>query len=564
MREGASLRARLVVAMSVLLLLVLGLAAVGVGSLARLARTTADTLAELVEIGDLTTALTQAVHAQVREAELHVVAPGEVRARRLVTLSDSVHGLRRALQRWAGFAPDDHTLLNRVEQRLSGSEVAWATAHVRGAMGATANAQRAVVAARAATDTLLIEVQRVVELQRARATHRADELNTESARRRNVLWFLFATSLLVGVISIGVTVRAVNQPLSRLAGALQRFGGGDLRAADLSGMPAELASLGSAMNLMAARLRQLTVAIGAESSAIGLSAADLSAMSQQLAASSGEISEAMVRLAEGAGGQIRAVQEADQQLAALRDTGRDTLRAARRVTSVGRALAAMAQEHRRDVQQAAATLLALRETVRSTAAESREAVHLSEALTALVDRERQLATKVGVLAVNSSIEAARAGEQGSGMTAVAEELRLLETACETTAEQAEGAVHLLQERIRTTAATLDHGSTAVLGVEATAGRAASALEEIAQGIAGMQEEAERVVRNAEAARAGIAAMLERTEAVARAAAEHAGTSESVSAATEEQAAATEEMAAAAARLDDAARRLESLITEFRT
>jgi methyl-accepting chemotaxis protein len=58
--------------------------------------------------------------------------------------------------------------------------------------------------------------------------------------------------------------------------------------------------------------------------------------------------------------------------------------------------------------------------------------------------------------------------------------------------------------------------------------------------------------------------LERTAAVAQAAADHAETGDSVSAAAEEQAAATEEMAAAAARLNDAARRLTALLDGFRT
>jgi len=209
-------------------------------------------------------------------------------------------------------------------------------------------------------------------------------------------------------------------------------------------------------------------------------------------------------------------------------------------------------------------LLALRETVRSSALEVRQATKLADRLGGIVDRDRQLASKVGVLGVNTSIEAARAGEHGLGIAAVAEELRLLAELCDTVAEAGAGAVEELQAQIRATAATLDTGTNTVLGVEATADRAASALAEIAKGIAEANRAAVRVVHDAEAAREGIAEMLDRTAAVARAAAEHADTGDSVSAAAEEQAAATQEMATAAARLNDAAQRLTGLLQGFRT
>ncbi|MFN2315687.1 MAG: methyl-accepting chemotaxis protein [Gemmatimonadales bacterium] len=560
---GSSLRARLAISMSILLALALIMAAVGVTTLARVARTSQETLADLAGIKDLATAMTDGVHTQVREAELQAVTPTAERAARLAALSDSTHGLRRALQRWDGFTPDDHAILAAVERQQSRGEVAWATAHALQSRGRDAEARSAVAAARSTTDSLLSDVQTLIAAQRVRAFARADALQEESDGRRTLLWFLFFLTLVVGASSIAITLRAVTRPLARLVAATQRFGQGDLRAADLSGMPAELAALGGAMNLMSARLRQLTASIRGESREVGMNAADLSAMSQELAASSGEIADAMVRLNEGAGGQLMTLRDAGQQLDELRAAGAETLQAARRVVAVGRTIAAMATDHQQHVRDAATTLLALRETVRRATREVHHTSRLGEGLQVVVDGERQLATKVGVLAVNSAIEAARAGAHGAGITAVTAELRHLEAMCLAAAEQAEAAVLEVQARIRATGHTLEEGSTVVLGVEAVAERAATALEEIGRGIAGMRAEAERVVDTADLTRNAIAAMLERTDTVARSAADLSVTGETVSAATEEQAAATEEMAAAAARLNDAAQRLEELIGEFR-
>jgi methyl-accepting chemotaxis protein len=287
-------------------------------------------------------------------------------------------------------------------------------------------------------------------------------------------------------------------------------------------------------------------------------------MSEELAATSGQVSEAMVQMTRAADSQVAALREADAHLGELRESGSTTLRAALRVTAVATSTTQMADDQREHVLAASATLLALRETVRQSAIEVREATKLADRVGSIVDRDRQLATKVGVLAVNSAIEAARAGPHGRGITQVAEELRQLGELCEQAVTDGERAVAALQAQVQATASTLDAGTNTMLGVEATADRAATALAEIARGIAEASRAAGRVVDDATTAREGVSAMLERTAAVAQAAADHAETGDSVSAAAEEQAAATEEMAAAAARLNDAARRLTALLDGFRT
>lgn len=563
MRKGASLRGRLATVMSLLLVLVLVLALVGVTTLSWLDRRATATIATLVEAGNLTSELSVAIATQLQLADRELSEPSPETARRLHRIADSSHQLQRRVRQLPSLEAADQSLLNDLAALQARIEVDYAGARALADLGRDAEAGPLASRARAATDSLQAKVQALMAANAGHAISRADALRAESARRRTVLWFLFFSALLIGITSAWMTIRSVDGPLSRLVAATQRFGGGDLRPADLGGMPAELTALGSAINGMASRIRQMMAAITGESREIAASAGDFSAMSQELAATAGQVSEAMVHLAEAAEGQVRSLRDADAGLAELRDADTSTLRAAQRVTSIGRSITAMAEDHRVHVEAASATLLALRETVRASATEVREATRLTDTLTGLVERDRQLATKVGVLAVNTSIEAARAGVHGQGITAVAEELRLLGEMCEAAAEQGEQAVARLQAQVQATAATLESGTTAVLGVEATAQRAASALAEIVRGVAAVNQAAGQVVQDATRARAGIAAMLERTAAVARAAADHAVTGETVSAAAEEQAAATQEMATAAARLNDAAQRLIDLTRDFR-
>lgn len=564
MRRGASLRGRLAATMALLLSLVLVLAIVSATAVARLDRDASTAISDLVRGEALTNSLTVGISEQVRLADRMVTGPDSATERALSAVTDSTHQILRLMRLLRGLGPEDQAQLNQIGTTQAGMEVARATALAWQALGRADLAALARTGASGQTETMLAEVRRMTAAQASRALESAERLRIRADDLRIVLWAIFLVALAIGIASAWLTIRSIDHPLARLVAATQRFSTGDLRAADLGGMPAELAALGSAMNTMGARIRQLLASIAQEGQEIGASAGDFSAMSEELAATSGQVSEAMVHLTQAADGQVRALRDADGHLGALRETGATTLRAAQRVTAVAASIAAMAHDHREHVQAASATLLALRETVRTSAAEVREAIRQAERLSGIVERDRQLATKVGVLAVNTSIEAARAGEHGRGITAVAEELRLLAEHCEAVADEGERGVAALRSRIQATAATLDAGTTAVLGVEATTDRAATALAEIGRGVAEAKKAAAQVVQDAAAAREGIHAMLDRTAAVSRAATEHAETGESVSAAAEEQAAATQEMATAAARLNDAAQRLTALLKDFRT
>jgi len=560
MSAGTSLRGHLIAGMALLLLLALLLAVVGATTLSRANESTSLLLEESVEGGRLASALTIAVTDQGGVVERALDDANPALNERWRRLADSIRQLTGMITALPGLSTEEQAILRDVTGRQDRLEQARVAALGRNSGGA----EPSDATTHAQVDALRGDVAALITARETRIAGRVQAFQAASERRRTMLWGLFFLALATGMGSAWYTIRTVNMPLARLIAATRRFGGGDLRAADLGGMPAELAALGAAMNAMGSRLRQLMISVGGEAREITSDAADFSALSQELAATSGQISEAMVQLTEAAGGQVRALRETDSHLGRLQETGLSTLRAAQRVTAIGHGITAVAEDHRTQVQTASATLLALRETVHDTAAEVREASRRAELLTSLVERDRQLATKVGVLAVNTSIEAARAGEHGHGIRAVAEELRLLGELCETTADQGELAVQALQEQVQATAARLDQGSTTVLGVEGVAARAAAALTEIARGIDQVNQAAEQVVRDASAARTGITAMLDRTAAVARAATEHASTGESVAAAAEEQAAATEEMASAAARLSGAARRLTDLLREFRS
>jgi Methyl-accepting chemotaxis protein len=204
--------------------------------------------------------------------------------------------------------------------------VAYATAHALADLGRPADARTAADRARGPSDTLVADVRTLSLGQAARARARAAELRRNAAQRRSMLWFLFGIVSLIGVGASAATVRSIDVPLRQLVGAADRFGEGDLRPVRLGEMPTELGRLAGAMDNMGTRLRTVVGAVVKEATDIGSSASDFSAMSQELAASSGEISTAMVRIANSADQQRRGMEEAGSLLAGLNPGGQHECR----------------------------------------------------------------------------------------------------------------------------------------------------------------------------------------------------------------------------------------------
>jgi methyl-accepting chemotaxis protein len=355
--------------MVLLLTLVLVLAIVSGTAVGRLDRESTTAIGDLVDGARMTNSLTVGITEQVRLTEQALRLPDPATLRLLRRVTDSTHQILHRMRQLRGQGPEDQAQLNRIGSAQARMEVAHATTMAWQALGRAELAATSAEVASTETASVLAEVRTLAGVQAARALTATGTVRSRADTLRRVLWGIFIVALTIGVTSAWLTVRSVDGPLARLVAATQRFSTGDLRATDLNGMPAELAALGSAMNSMGTRIRQLLSAVGLEGQEIGSSASDFSAMSQELAATSGQVSEAMVHLTQAADSQVGALRDADRHLAALRDTGATTLRAAQRVTTVAASIAAMAQDHRTHVQTASATLMTLRETVRTSAGE---------------------------------------------------------------------------------------------------------------------------------------------------------------------------------------------------
>ena len=565
MRVLPSLRHRVIAQMALLLALVFGIALLGVNSIRSLDRSVTEELSLLLESTDLGNGLVTSVSSEIRSAESYLTRPNE--RLRLMTIEegDSAYAYQRRYRSLGSLSTADRYIVNKIASNQAQIEVAYGMAHALTDLGRGDDARRMADQARGPSDTLLGDVRALGLAQTTRASARAADLHRQATNRRGVLWGLFLASLLVGTVSSFGAVRSIDRPLSRLIGAAEQFGAGDLRPIQLgSAMPTEIERLGRAMDDMGSRLRGVVRSVVGEAGQIGNSASDFSAMSEELAASSGEISTAMVKMAGSAEQQVSGMEKADALLGSLREIAEANAVAAARVAELGDRIQALAARHRSDVAAAGQSLLDVREVVRTSTKQVQDLARASEPITAFIDLIKQISSQTNLLALNAAIEAARAGEHGRGFAVVAEEVRRLADSSATAAEDVANTVRFIRQQTQQVVGTMETGSAKVQGIEGVATAAARALEEISRAVEEVHDAAEAVAREVAANQAIVEQLGQRTREVSHSASEHAASSEEVTAAAEEQTASTEQMAAAAGDLLQGATRLTALMQEFKT
>ncbi|HRX17485.1 MAG: methyl-accepting chemotaxis protein [Gemmatimonadetes bacterium] len=549
MTDQPSVRSRVTGGTLLLLLLVFAMTLLGVNAMHSLDGAVQAELATLRERGVLAQAITREVVGAIRIGDR---LERGADPRDAAALDSAFVALGAATTTYA------QSLDLTGEERVSLDRVARLGTTLRLRSDSLATEPRGPIA-----DSLLAEVRTLVGIEEGAAAQRAVALSQESAKRRTMVWYLFAAALVIGIGSAVLTVRSVVLPLRRLVQATERVGAGDLRTIDLGPMPRELGQLAGAIRRMSEGLSGVVGSVADVSTALTTNAAQLSTRSVQLSDSAGQVSAAIANVSASAERQAESMRDADELLGDLRSAAARSAAASQRVVAVADGIRRTAATHQGHLGAASATLLELHEVVERTTHSVSQLDGAAAAVSEFVELTGELAGQTELLALNAAIEAARAGAAGEGFAVVAGEIRQL---AETSAEGARRiarTVAVLDEQVRLVAATVAAGKDRVAGVEDVAAGVTRALAEIVSAVEEVSQAAGTVAREAGAHRE-LADRLAGTGAdVARAARGNAGAAQQVSDLAGAQSAATREIATAATTLVATADRLTRLVKGFR-
>lgn len=551
MADLPSLRRRVTVGTTLLLVLVFAMTLLGVSAMNSLSDAVRGELVTLRERNVLAQSITREAVSAIRAGDVLALQPDSLSQ---VRLDSSFTRLSAATLAYRQFQ------LTPAETRVAQQMGALAAElERRSPGGAEPNEPRRHVVA----DSLLDEVRALLAVQESAASDRDDRIQQASESRRKLIWILFTAALVLGVASAVATVRAVVQPLKRLVRATERVGAGDLRPIDVGQMPQELGLLAAAVQRMSEGLRGIVGSVADVSASLTENASQLSSRSTQLSDSARQVSRAIGEVSASAERQAEAMRESDALLGDLRAAATRSAGAGQRVVGVADSIRRTAATHQGHLGAASATLLELHQVVERTTSSVERLTGAAAAVQEFVSLTGQLASQTELLALNAAIEAARAGEAGDGFAVVAGEIRQL---AETSAEGARRiakTVATLHQQVHQVADTVAAGKERVAGVEDVADGVTRALAEIVRAVEEVSQAAGTVAREA-AAHRELADRLAATAAdVARAAQGNAYAAQAVTDSAEEQSTATQEIATAATTVVGTADRLTRLVKGFR-
>jgi methyl-accepting chemotaxis protein len=562
-RRFDTIRARILVGLALLLAGLVATAVMGATALRRLRHAVTDELEVVRAAGEVGGGLVTGVLEEIRAAEQYLAAPTDDARREFQAAAEDAFGYEKRLAALGGLSVEDRVAVNRLSQLHATIQTDYALAHALADLGR----RREALARAAQVRPQAMELTRLVRELSGRLAQKAGQaagrLAADAARRERLLWGFVAALVALGVALSRRTLRSVQEPLSRLVSAAERFAAGDLRPAAPGAMPGEFRVLADAMQHMGARLRDIVGEVIREADRIAGSAGDLSAVGEQLASSASQVSTAMVEISGGADQQRAALAAMGAEIEELRKATAAMGEAADRAAQLGEEIRTVADRHRGDVAAAGAALLDVREVVRTSATQVGQLATLSAAIDDFVELIKRISSQTNLLALNAAIEAARAGEHGRGFAVVAEEVRQLADESARAAEEVTRTTGAIREQMEDVTATMAAGQAKVRGIESVAEGAARGLADIVAAVELVEQAAARVRAAAQANREIAARLHAEAEQVAARATGHAASAQEVTAAAQEQGASTEEMAAAAGALLQAAERLRELVRGFR-
>lgn len=407
----------------------------------------------------------------------------------------------------------------------------------------------------------LIEDIQTLNADNAKTIYQRD--SKEAGSIITLLIIVIATSLVLS-ISIGLLMtRLITKPIKDIQALFAETEQGDFTVKGTYQSKDELGLLTASFNKMVAGVRSIIETVGETSHQVASSSQELSASADESTKASEYISTTIQELAVGSDQQVESVENSRTVIKGMTEFAGRISSSAEKLTAAADQTAKMSLEGTKAIDKVSAQMQSINETV----------VSLSEAFKHLTERSNEIgnitevitsiAEQTNLLALNAAIEAARAGEQGKGFAVVADEVRKLAEQSAQSAEQITRLITIIQNDTKQTMNSVISATGEVkegLVVVHEAGGAFQKIENSITEVVTQINDVTNLVKNLTAGTSEIETAISGVKEVAETA---AGSTQTVSAATQERLASMEEIAAASQILAQNAEELRHLIQKFK-
>ncbi|MGG0839402.1 methyl-accepting chemotaxis protein [Bacillus paralicheniformis] len=407
----------------------------------------------------------------------------------------------------------------------------------------------------------LIEDIQTLNADNAKTIYQRD--SKEAGSIITLLIIVIAATLVLS-ISIGLLMtRLITKPIKDIQALFAETEQGDFTVKGTYQSKDELGLLTSSFNKMVAGVRSIIETVGETSHQVASSSQELSASADESTKASEYISTTIQELAVGSDQQVESVENSRTVITGMTEFAGRISSNAEKAAATADQTAMMSLEGTKAIDKVSTQMKSINETV----------VSLSEAFKHLTERSNEIgnitevitsiAEQTNLLALNAAIEAARAGEQGKGFAVVADEVRKLAEQSAQSAEQITRLITIIQNDTKQTMNSVISATGEVkegLVVVHEAGGAFQKIENSITEVVTQINDVTNLVKNLTAGASEIETAISGVKEVAETA---AGSTQTVSAATQEQLASMEEIAAASQILAQNAEELQHLIQKFK-
>ena len=559
-----SIRQRLRVGFGILIALLLTGGMFGHSALSNMSSVIRGTLAEVQEEALLSARLSAAVMRELSAATAYLESRNPSARAEFQRLSWETHRVQREMNKRPGQIAQEVTLIASVDARLSSIEIKYATAHRLTDLGRE-DASRAVVErARAEVTALLSDLENLSTLEAAKVAAASEQLREENDKRARFLIIAIALAVVLALVIVINTVRAISGPLAHLVAHARELSNGNLAVRTTDKFPGEFRDLAAAMNSTAESLSRVVSIASMTAEDVALSAHDLSEVSQQISNSSSQMATSMADITSGAEGQVQQLRSIDDALRTIRDSAEGVLSGAEAVNTLAGSIEESARAKRTEIERAMDILGDVRASVQEAATEVVVLNRTAEDINKFVASVSRIAEQTDLLALNAAIEAARAGHAGRGFAVVADEVRKLAEQAQAAADDVVRLTSVVTSRVGTTTKAMEAGASRVGEIERVSRDIDGALRTITAAAERTRDAAATVTKAAERNVDVVATAAHGVESIARTAEGHAAAAQQVSASTQEQSAACEQMSSASAQLLAGSTQLRELVGGLKT